>query len=71
MEIINTTYSLTSGNRQLTVTKSDNSVDIRITKYARKSDTYITDSETIEEDLNIPVSLDAYYKFVNEMSKSC
>lgn len=63
MEIVSTIYEIISGNRHLTITKSKNSVDIRITKY--------TDKETIEEDLNIPISMDAYYRLVNEMAKGC
>lgn len=62
METVITTHELISGNRQLTITKSKYSVDIRITK---------TDKGVIEEDLNIPISKDAYYSLVNEMAKGC
>ena len=65
MEIVITTHTVISGNRHLTITKSKNSVDIQITKYAN------TDKEIIEEDLNIPISMGAYYNLVNEMAKSC
>ena len=63
MEIVSTVHEVISGNRHLTITKSKNSVDIRITKY--------TDKEKIEEDLNIPISMDAYCFLVNEMAKGC
>lgn len=65
MEFVNTIYQIISGKRHLTITKSNESVDIRITKYA------YTDKEIIEEDLNIPISMDAYYSLVNEMAKGC
>ena len=65
MEIVSTVYEIISGNRHLTITKSKDSVDIRITKYAH------TDKEIIEEDLNIPISMNAYYSLVNEMAKGC
>lgn len=65
MEIVSTVYEVITGKRHLTITKSKNSVDIRITKYAH------TDKEKIEEDLNIPISMDAYYSLVNEMAKGC
>ena len=61
-----TTYEVVSGNRQLTITKSKNSVDIRITKYIHTGK-----EETTEEDLNIPITMDAYYSLVNEMAKGC
>ena len=63
MEIVSTVHEVVSGNRHLTITKSKNSVDIRITKY--------TDKEIIEEDLNIPISMNTYYSLVNEMAKGC
>ena len=65
MEIVSTVHEVVSGNRHLTITKSKNSVDIRITKYID------TNKETIDEDLNIPISMDAYYSLVNEMAKGC
>lgn len=65
MEIVSTVHEVVSGNRHLTITKSKNSVDIRITKYVD------TNKETIDEDLNIPISMDAYYSLVNEMAKGC
>jgi len=66
MEIVMTTHEVVSGNRRLTITKSKDSVDIRITKYIHTST-----EETIEEDLNIPITMDAYYSLVNEMAKGC
>jgi len=63
VEIVSTVHEVVSGNRHLTITKSKNSVDIRITKY--------TDKEIIEEDLNIPISMNTYYSLVNEMAKGC
>ena len=63
MEIVSTVYEIISGKRHLTIAKGKDSVDIRITKF--------TDKETIEEDLNIPISMDAYYSLVNEMAKGC
>ncbi len=65
MEIVSTVHEIISGNRHLTITKSKDSVDIRITKYAH------TDKEKIEEDLNIPISMNTYYSLVNEMIKDC
>ena len=65
MEIVSTVYEIVSGNRHLTITKTKDSVDIRITKYAH------TDKEIIEEDLNIPITINAYYSLVNEMAKGC
>lgn len=65
MEIVNTVHHVVSGNRHLTITKGKNSVDIRITKYAHAG------KEIIDEDLNIPISMDTYYSLVNEMAKGC
>lgn len=62
---ISTIYEIVAGNRHLTITKTKNSVDIRITKYAN------TERTIIEDDLNIPISIDAYYSLVNEMAKGC
>ena len=64
--VVTTVYEVVSGNRHLTITKSKDSVDIRITKYIHTSK-----EEIIEEDLNIPISMDAYYSLVNEMAKGC
>ena len=64
MENLNTIYQLSSGNRLLTITKSKASVDIRITKFKQK------DSENeIEEELNIPITMDIYKSLVSEMFK--
>lgn len=66
MESLNTIYQLRSCNRLLTITKSKESVDIRITKFKQK------DSENeIEEDLNIPITMDIYESLVSEMFKGC
>lgn len=66
MESLNTIYRLSSGNRLLTITKSKASVDIRITKFKQK------DFENeIEEDLNIPITMDIYESLVSEMFKGC
>ena len=66
MESLNTIHQLRSGNRLLTITKSEESVDIRITKFGRK------DYENeIEEDLNIPITIDIYKRLVSEMFKDC
>ena len=64
--VVTTVYEVVSGNRHLTITKSKDSVDIRITKYIHTSK-----EEIIEEDLNIPISMDAYCSLVNEMAKGC
>lgn len=69
MEILNTVHNLRSGNRHLTITIGEDSVDIRITKYARKDPINAMEEEIVVEDLNIPVSLDTYYKLVNVMAK--
>ena len=66
MEILNTIHELRSGNRLLTITKSNSSVDIRITKYNRKDSV-----NEIEEELNIPITMEAYNRLVSEMAKSC
>lgn len=66
MESLNTIYRLSSGNRLLTITKSKEAVDIRITKFKQK------DFENeIEEDLNIPITMDIYESLVSEMFKGC
>ena len=66
MESLNTIHQLSSGNRLLTITKSEESVDIRIVKFGRKE--YANE---IEEDLNIPITMDIYKKLVSEMFKDC
>lgn len=66
MEIINTIHQIRSGNRFLTITKSNDSVDIRITKYNQKDPI-----DMIEEDLNIPITMETYNRLVSEMAKSC
>ena len=63
MENLNTIYQLSSGNRLLTITKSKASVDIRITKFKQENE--------IEEDLNIPITIDIYKSLVSEMLKGC
>ena len=70
MEILNTIYYISSGNRQLTITKGKDSVDIRITKCHRKDPINVMSEEIVEE-LNIPITMDSYYRLVNEMSKGC
>ncbi len=66
MESLNTIHQLRSDNRLLTITKGEESVDIRITKFRRK------DSENeIEEDLNIPITMNIYKNLVSEMFKNC
>lgn len=64
MEILNTIHQLRSGNRLLTITKSNRTVDIRITKYKKDS------VDVIEEDLNIPITIETYNELVCEMAKS-
>jgi hypothetical protein len=71
METLNTIHHLVSGNRHLTITKGKDSVDIRITKYGRNDPNNVMDEEIIQDDVNIPISMDAYNDLVNEMWKSC
>lgn len=66
MEILNTIHQLTSGNRLLTITKSNASVDIRIAKFAQKDS-----ADDIEEELNIPITMETYNRLVSEMVRSC
>ena len=66
MEILNTTHQIRAGNRLLTITKSDTAVDIRIEKFTRE-DSFVE----IEDELNIPITMETHIKLVNEMSKSC
>lgn len=66
MEILNTIHQLRSGNRLLTITKSNGSVDIRITKYNQKD--FIGE---IEEELNIPITMETYNRLVSDMAKGC
>lgn len=68
MESLNTIYELRSGNRLLTITKGKDSVDIRITKFTRSES---VDAINEEEDLNIPITMDAYNALVSEMIKGC
>lgn len=65
MEIVNTVHNVVAGNRHLTITKGKDSVDIRITKHVSIGE------EIIDEDLNIPITMDTYYRLVNEMAKGC
>ena len=55
----------------LTITKGKDSVDIRITKYGRNDPYNVMDEESIQDDVNIPISMDAYNVLVNEMWKGC
>lgn len=71
METVHTAHILRAGNRQLTITKSENSVDIRITRYHREDPYNVMDEKLVEEDLNIPISLETYEKLVHEMRSSC
>ena len=66
METLNTIYQIRSGNRRLTITKSESSVDIRITKFTQNGST-----DEIEEELNIPIAMKTYTKLVDEMSQCC
>ena len=66
MECLNTIYQLSSGDRLLTITKSKESVDIRITKFDQKDS-----KNEIKEDLNIPITIDIYESLVSEMIKGC
>lgn len=68
MESLHTIYELRSGNRLLTITKSKDSVDIRITKFTRSES---VDAINEEEDLNIPIAMDTYNALVSEMIKGC
>lgn len=70
MESLNTIIELRESNRLLTITKSKSSVDIRITKFSRKDSANEVD-EKIEEDVNIPITMDTYNRLVNEMFKIC
>lgn len=65
MEIINTTHQIRAGNRLLTITKANTSVDIRITKFTQKNSV-----DEIEDELNIPITIETYAELVNEMFKS-
>lgn len=66
MESLNTIHQLRSGNRLLMITKSNDSVDIRITKYNQRDSV-----DEIEEELNIPITMETYNRLVSEMAKSC
>ena len=68
MESLHTIYELRSGNRLLTIAKSKDSVDIRITKFTRSES---IEAINEEEDLNIPISMDTYNALVSEMIKGC
>ena len=71
METLNTIYYISAGDRQLTITKSKDSVDIRITKFAPIKYIDKMAEKVAEEELNIPITMDTYYRLVNEMSKGC
>ena len=71
MEKVYTTHCLRAGNRQLTITKGENSVDIRIAKYYRKDPINAMDEELVEEELNIPILPETYEKLVHEMWSAC
>ena len=66
METLNTIYQVRAGNRRLTITKNESSVDIRITKFTQNGST-----DEIEEELNIPIAMKTYIKLVDEMSQCC
>jgi len=66
METLNTIYQVRAGNRRLTITKSESSVDIRITKFTQNGS-----ADEIEEELNIPIAMKTYIKLVDEMSQCC
>ena len=70
MESLNTIIELRQDNRLLTITKGKSYVDIRITKFSRK-DSADEEDEKIEEDINIPITMDTYNWLVSEMFKSC
>lgn len=66
MESLNTIYQVRAENRRLTITKSESSVDIRITKFTQNGS-----ADEIEEELNIPIAMKTYIKLVDEMSQCC
>lgn len=66
MECLSTIYQVSSGNRLLTITKGKGSVDIRITKVDQKDS-----GNEIEEELNIPITMDIHKNLVSEMYKGC
>lgn len=66
MEILNTIHQIRARNRLLTITKSNDSVDIRIVKFTQEDSV-----DWIEDELNIAIAMETYIKLVSEMSKSC
>ena len=66
METLNTIYQVRAGNRRLTITNSESTVDIRITKFTQNGS-----ADEIEEELNIPIAMKTYIKLVDEMSQCC
>ena len=66
MESLSTVIKLRKDNRLLTITKSENSVDIRIAKLSRE---YSTNEEIEEEYIDIPMTADTYNELVSEMFK--
>lgn len=70
MENLNTIIELRQDNRLLTITKGKSYVDIRITKFSRKDSANEVD-EKIEEDVNIPITMDTYKRLVSEMLRIC
>ena len=71
METVHTAHILRAGNRQLMITKGENSVVIRITKYHREDHYNVMNEKLVEEELNIQISLETYEKLVHEMWSSC
>ncbi len=69
MENLNTIIELRQDNRLLTITKGKSYVDIRLTKFSRKDSANEAD-EKIEEDINIPITMDIYKRLAGEMFKS-
>lgn len=70
MESLNTIIELREDNRLLTITKGKSYVDIRITKFSRKDSANEAD-EKMEEDINIPITMDTYKRLVSEMLRIC
>ena len=70
MGSLNTIIELREYDRLLTITKSKDYADIRITKFSRKDSANEVD-EKIEEDVNIPITMDTYNRLVSEMFKIC
>lgn len=70
MESLNAIIELREYDRLLTITKGKSSVDIRITKFSLKDSVNEMD-EKIEEDVNIPITMDTYNRLVSEMFNIC